>query len=206
MPHVPRFLFAPADAYAGVEVARSHQSQTLGVLLPALVAAFRVRTVIEIGICEAFTTRVLAQSLAALCPGEGVLLSCDSDPEACARGREACAGLACRVEILPVASEEVDWREALRKAGRIRADLALVDGSHEFEDVRADLDATSAVLRLGGLLLAHDYDPKWPGVWGAVNEFTFDRDWPLVVVPYDPETGSTPVAVFQRPEFEEETT
>jgi len=58
-------------------------------------------------------------------------------------------------------------------------DFIFIDASHEYEDVKADLDAWYMKLRKGGIIAGHDYfdpsDPehghKFPGVKKAVDEF-----------------------------------
>ena len=46
--------------------------------------------------------------------------------------------------------------------------LVLIDASHEYEDVRADIAAWWPKVALGGTLAGDDYD--WPGVQRAVDE------------------------------------
>lgn len=47
--------------------------------------------------------------------------------------------------------------------------VVLVDAGHEYEDVRADIEAWAPKVRPGGLLAGHD--ASYPGVRDAVNEF-----------------------------------
>lgn len=48
-------------------------------------------------------------------------------------------------------------------------DLLFVDAAHDFESVKADLDAWYRKLKPGGWLVCDDYDPvHWPGVVQAV--------------------------------------
>lgn len=54
----------------------------------------------------------------------------------------------------------------------IHPDFVYVDGAHEEDDVRADLEAWWAVLPPDrGMLAGHDYDTDHPGVMLAVNRF-----------------------------------
>jgi hypothetical protein len=49
--------------------------------------------------------------------------------------------------------------------------LCFIDGSHEYEDVKADLIAWLPKVKSGGILAGHDYDnPIHPGVYKAANE------------------------------------
>lgn len=54
------------------------------------------------------------------------------------------------------------------KAHDIKADLIYVDASHEYEDVKADIENYSTLLNDGGVMFGDDY--SWPGVFRAVNE------------------------------------
>lgn len=50
-------------------------------------------------------------------------------------------------------------------------DFAFVDADHRYDAVRADIAAWMPKIRLGGMMLGHDYNPKeFPGVVQAVNE------------------------------------
>lgn len=49
-------------------------------------------------------------------------------------------------------------------------DALFVDASHEYVDVKADLEAWLPKMKPGGIIAGHDYE-AWPGVKKAVNEF-----------------------------------
>eukprot|EP00755_Sulcionema_specki_P008882 Sspe_Gene.42140::Locus_20447_Transcript_1_1_Confidence_1.000_Length_2226::g.42140::m.42140 len=51
----------------------------------------------------------------------------------------------------------------------VSADLVHIDGSHEYDDVIADLKDWWPIIRPGGVLYGDDY--SWPGVAQAANEF-----------------------------------
>jgi predicted O-methyltransferase YrrM len=48
--------------------------------------------------------------------------------------------------------------------------LALIDGSHDYEDVKVDIENVWALLSDGAFLIMDDYD--WPGVRKACDEFS----------------------------------
>lgn len=50
-------------------------------------------------------------------------------------------------------------------------DFVFIDADHTYEGVAADIDAWRTKVRVGGMLLGHDYNPeKFPGVVQAVDE------------------------------------
>jgi hypothetical protein len=53
----------------------------------------------------------------------------------------------------------------------IRPSFVYVDGSHDEDDVYADLKAWWDVLPAGGMLAGHDFDPAYPSVMAAVERF-----------------------------------
>jgi hypothetical protein len=53
--------------------------------------------------------------------------------------------------------------------------LVFVDGSHDYESVKADLAAWFPKVASGGTFAGHDYGVGWPGVRTAVNEFAKEQ-------------------------------
>jgi len=53
-------------------------------------------------------------------------------------------------------------------------DFVFLDASHEYEDIKADIEAWYPKVKPGGLFAGHDYG--WPGVQRAVNEFAALND------------------------------
>lgn len=55
-------------------------------------------------------------------------------------------------------------------------DFVFIDADHEYESVKADIEAWAPKVRRGGLISGHDYgDDDWPGVEQAVKERFGDR-------------------------------
>lgn len=55
----------------------------------------------------------------------------------------------------------------------IKADLIYIDGSHDYEDVVADLQSYWPLVKDGGIMFGDDYNTGlWPGVVKAVDEFS----------------------------------
>jgi hypothetical protein len=50
-------------------------------------------------------------------------------------------------------------------------DFVFVDASHEYEDVKQDIEAWYSKVKKGGIFAGHDYHQSWPGVMQAVDEF-----------------------------------
>ncbi len=51
-------------------------------------------------------------------------------------------------------------------------DFVYIDGAHDYESVKNDIDAWYSKLKKGGILAGHDYHLEdWPGVYNSVNEF-----------------------------------
>ena len=59
-------------------------------------------------------------------------------------------------------------------------DVIFVDANHKYDPCLADLVSASAMLALGGSILAHDYDDRFPGVVLAVDTFCEQQGWRIV--------------------------
>jgi len=49
-------------------------------------------------------------------------------------------------------------------------DFVFIDAAHDFENVRMDIQTWRPKVKPGGLLIGHDFSPKYPGVAQAVSE------------------------------------
>ncbi len=65
--------------------------------------------------------------------------------------------------------------EAAPAFGNRSLDFVFIDAAHDYANVKADINAWWPKVKVGGWIGGHDYDPSWPGVIQAVNEFFRDR-------------------------------
>ena len=56
-------------------------------------------------------------------------------------------------------------------------DFVFIDGSHAYEDVKADIEAWLPKIKPGGLLAGDDYSKEWHGVMEAVDELLPERSF-----------------------------
>lgn len=69
-------------------------------------------------------------------------------------------------------------RQALDRWDGRPIDLLWVDGDHSYEAAKFDLESWGAFVRPGGIIAAHDYAPRFPGVIRAWDEtVTPQRGW-----------------------------
>lgn len=146
------------------------------------------RTVIEIGSWKGRSTKALSLSVLGSVYAvdhwlEGAAPSAprrtvDHDwVEAATRGSAAIkaefqANLAPEIaagKCIPTGKSSADSIGKVREllAGR-KVDMVFIDGDHEIEEVRRDIELYRPLLEQGGLLCGHDY--PWPGVWKAASE------------------------------------
>jgi len=69
--------------------------------------------------------------------------------------------------ITPVPNTSLNAAKILAYHG-VKAELIYIDGSHEYDDVKADIKAYLPLLKPGGIMFGDDYG--WQGVQQAVNE------------------------------------
>jgi predicted O-methyltransferase YrrM len=62
-------------------------------------------------------------------------------------------------------------------------DFVFVDASHDYDSVIADLKAWYKKVKPGGIFAGDDYQPSWPGVIKAVNEFSKEIGVEFYIVP-----------------------
>lgn len=50
-------------------------------------------------------------------------------------------------------------------------DFVFIDAGHSYENVKEDITSWFPKIKIGGFIAGHDYNPKWPSVVQAVDEF-----------------------------------
>lgn len=64
---------------------------------------------------------------------------------------------------------------SILKSKNVMADFIYIDASHDFKNVKADMESYWQLLKPGGVLFGDDFNPSWYGVMGAVQMFSFER-------------------------------
>ena len=66
----------------------------------------------------------------------------------------------------------------LKKIDMSKIDYVFLDGGHEYQTVKNDLNSCKEVIINGGIVLCDDYDLTYaPGVKKAIDEFSSDNDF-----------------------------
>jgi len=68
----------------------------------------------------------------------------------------------------------MDTLQAANEFEMESVDLLFVDASHDYESIRADILYWYSKLKVGGLLVCHDYSTYWPGVREAIESLQLE--------------------------------
>lgn len=68
--------------------------------------------------------------------------------------------------------------DAAKKYQDKSLDFVFIDASHEYDDVKNDIEAWYPKVKNNGILAGHDY-PSWDGVTRAVNEWLLKNNFKL---------------------------
>lgn len=140
-------------------------------------AASKSTMIAEIGSWKGRSTRALAENT------EGLVFAIDTwkgsaEPEHIAEltGKPEnwlydtfLANMADLHNVCPHRETSQDAAERFARAGT-RFDFIFIDASHDYENISADIRAWKPLLREGGILAGHDYQPAFTGIVQAVGE------------------------------------
>lgn len=175
----PNSVWPLHEAFRDNKWEESGGTKHCGVLMAAMVAAYDIRAVLEIGLWNGFMTRVLAKALSATAQDSGLLVSCDINPNACERSRKI--GLEYPIEHRVV---EGDSKKTLLEL-KENFGLVFIDGDHSYEATKSDMEVSAKLLNRCGLMVVHDYsrNHQHEKVYEAVNEFVRKEGWPCFFLP-----------------------
>ncbi len=57
-----------------------------------------------------------------------------------------------------------------------KLDYVYIDGNHKYKYVKRDVEKYYEMVKPGGVIAGHDFNPSWPGVIRAVTEFAEDNN------------------------------
>lgn len=167
----------------GREIIRLHR--TLEGMLSLKEAAWlfraggRASRIVEIGSYRGKSCVIMARGSLAL--GDGAARIIAIDPHLVGkdsprfdfhqRDRAVLQSAVCSFGVEHMVTEMVmTSREAFEKWDGSAIDLLWVDGDHSYEAARFDLESFGSLVRPGGVVAAHDYSARFPGVVRAWNE------------------------------------
>ncbi len=124
------------------------------------------KLIVEIGCYLGRSTRALADH----CSGTVIAIDDFAGPRDTNEKYDSTALLSKYLENVPNSNVVTLMSDHECMSCNIYPDMVFIDGSHEYKDVKRDIERWLLFLQDGGLLCGHDYDENWPGVTDAVNE------------------------------------
>jgi len=164
----------------------------------AMILAYNVKTIVEIGLWNGFTSQILGKALASNAMEDGLLISCDINQRACDRSEAFTRGIPIKHVLVVGDSKAVDWKHYL---GERKIGLAFVDGDHSYDSAITDIEKCSQLLDRNGIMVVHDYSVgSHPHVFQAVNEFIAYTNMPWFFLPEDRKATDYRTVIFQKRE------
>jgi predicted O-methyltransferase YrrM len=184
--------FPVADIFKDVPWELSGGTKQACMVSVSLILALNIKTVVEIGAWQGFSSLMLGRALAA--NGGGMLLTSDINPRALERSLKMTEGLPiehCHVE---VDSMELDIKSLLPNA----PGMCFIDGQHKYEWAHNDIEICSKLIPKNGVLVVHDYSGGFPGVQKAVYELLGRTRWQSLYLDENREANDYRTIVIQR--------
>jgi len=169
----------------------------VGIIAAAMICAYDINTVLEIGIWNAFTTKLFGQALSASAMEKGLLVSIDINPRAIERAKEAVKHLPIKHKV--VLADTNKFEDFSMYLEGKKAGLIFIDGDHSYESALNDLKKSDKVLAEEGIIIVHDYskNQNHKGVVKAVDEYL--RGWPMFFLPENRISTDYRTIIVQKP-------
>ena len=153
-------LFDPMDSKI------VQRSAELWIMVQAI-QAISVKRVLEIGTANGGTLKFWEQ----VAGSEGKIVSVDSGAKTLATLPVDFSNTACDIQLVAGFSQAPETIEKVKQAlGDQLVDFLYIDGSHEYEDVKADFDNYHSLVRPGGIIGFHDVNhPPVQKLWNEIN-------------------------------------
>lgn len=181
------------DAFRGYKWEDFGASKHCGVLMAAMIAAYDIRSVLEIGIGNGVMSELLAKALSSTAQDSGLLVSCDKNQAACDKSLE-------RVASYPIEHRTLTGKSSEALGGVFDTfGLVFIDGDHSYESVKHDIEASSKLLERCGLIFVHDYSTTELGVIKAIQEFVSREKWPMFFLPQNNISMDYRSVILQKP-------
>lgn len=173
-----RQLTEALQAMMSSDEAPGHSDVGIQNLLYSEILNNRPRRVLEIGTHIGTASVIMGSAL--MRNGYGKLLTLEPQAhyqDIAAKNVEA-AGVSSCVEILPFFSYQQECQDRLEEEAPF--DLIFIDGAHDYESARHDIELCYSLLRINGLMILHDVGKRSPlmdpggngGVRRALHDFS----------------------------------
>jgi len=192
-------VYPLSSIYQDINWVASGGTKHAALMACAMICAYDIKTVVEIGLMYGFTTQILSKALATNAMDDGLLVSCDICGNRAKRTYQLTKDLPIKHVRVEADSIKVRWSDYLegRKIG-----LAFIDGDHTYENAIGDMLNCYDLLDDNGIMIVHDYSPNaHPYVFTAVNEFIARYNSPWFFLPENRISTDYRTAILQKRKF-----
>lgn len=183
--------------FEGLDWKLSGGTKHCGILAAAMICAYDIDAVIEIGIWNGFTTAILGRALACNAMEKGFLLSIDINSRACKRSEDITKGLPIEHVVVCANTKNFNLAEHMgdRKIG-----LGFVDGDHTYQHAMHDMKMCDPFMESNAIMIVHDYskNANHIGVVNAVDEFVSENGWQMFFLPENRKTTDYRTVILQK--------